>query len=129
MKLRENIAFLLDRHRPNPHALASKCGVPQRTIHRILMGESDDPKTDTLAKIAGYFGLTPTDLHERDLRETDGTARFPASHSEVPSLSHSKLGDFAARLKAGRLRANLTQEDVATRLEVAVALINGLESG
>lgn len=51
----------------NPTDLATKTGVPQPTIFRILTGESNDPRTTTLRPIAAYFGVTVEQLREGDL--------------------------------------------------------------
>lgn len=40
------------------YALSESTKVPQPTIHRILVGQSADPKTATLKPLADYFGVT-----------------------------------------------------------------------
>lgn len=41
----------------NENALARLTGVSQPTIHRILSGESSEPRRSTLAPLAAYFGV------------------------------------------------------------------------
>ena len=43
-QLRRNLAYLIAKRGINPTALAKATGVQQPTIHRILKGESDDPR-------------------------------------------------------------------------------------
>lgn len=46
------------------YALSEATKIPQPTIHRILKGESQDPKTKTLEPIARYFGLTVSAMRD-----------------------------------------------------------------
>ncbi len=48
----------------NENALARRSGVPQPTIHRILTGESQDPRRSTIEKIASYFGVAADDFYK-----------------------------------------------------------------
>lgn len=79
--MRENLAYLIDRARTNPTALSGQTGVPQSTIWRILNGESEDPRTSTLQKLADFFGVTVQDMRERDL-----TAIKPPPRSGEPNV-------------------------------------------
>jgi SOS-response transcriptional repressor LexA len=67
MNVKENLAFLIDYRRTNANALAVAAGVPQPTVHRILTGESADPRTKTLERLAVVLGVTVADLRERNL--------------------------------------------------------------
>lgn len=63
---------LLNRqHGINPTVLAKATGVQQPTIHRILKGESDDPRTATLQPLADYFGVTVEFLRTADAEAFD----------------------------------------------------------
>lgn len=48
--------------------LARRSKVPQPTIHRILTAESQNPRRETLMKIARVFGRTAEDMYEEDAR-------------------------------------------------------------
>lgn len=50
----------------NENELARVTGVKQPTIHRILTGESREPRRSTLEKLAVYFGITADDFYSED---------------------------------------------------------------
>lgn len=90
--VRKNLEWLIERAGTNPHVLKEKTGVPQPTIHRILTGESTDPRTSTLQPIADYFGVTVADLRDRDLSAgavplPAGARRVHAADEHDPSLT------------------------------------------
>lgn len=66
-----NLKYLLDREGMNAYELAGKTNVPQPTIHRILSGESRDPRTQTVKPIADYFGVSVSDMKEKELANSD----------------------------------------------------------
>jgi hypothetical protein len=53
---------LIDEKPISENRLADETTVPQPTIHRILVGESKDPKSSTVKKLADYWGLTVAQL-------------------------------------------------------------------
>jgi hypothetical protein len=53
---------LIDGKPISENRLADETKVPQPTIHRILVGESKDPKTSTVRKLADYWELTVAQL-------------------------------------------------------------------
>jgi DNA-binding Xre family transcriptional regulator len=63
----KNLEWLISQRKTNPYELQRATGVPQPTIHRILTGESSDPRTKTLQPLADYFQVPLADLRERDL--------------------------------------------------------------
>ena len=63
----KNLEWLMSQRKTNPYELQRATGVPQPTIHRILTGESNDPRTKTLQPLADHFGVALADLRERDL--------------------------------------------------------------
>ena len=62
-----NLEWLMSARKTNPYDLQRATGVPQPTIHRILTGESSDPRTKTLEPLADYFGVSVAELRDRDL--------------------------------------------------------------
>ncbi len=82
--------------------LARQLKMQQSTLHRMLTGEVRDPKYTTLSHIASFFGVSPVDLIERDLKympeNPDGDK--PALANEpcqfhargVPVLGNTQLG-------------------------------------
>lgn len=66
-RLIRNLEFLIAKARTSPYTLEKETGVPQPTIHRILTGESSDPRTKTLQPLAERFGVSVSDLRDRDL--------------------------------------------------------------
>ncbi len=65
--VQKNLEWLIAQRKTNPYELQRATGVPQPTIHRILTGESSDPRTKTLQPLADYFGVTVAELRDRDL--------------------------------------------------------------
>lgn len=63
----KNLEWLIAQRKTNPYELQRATGVPQPTIHRILTGETDDPRTKTLQPLAEYFGVSVAELRDRDL--------------------------------------------------------------
>ncbi len=70
-QLRKNLQHLIDKHGTNPTALAAATGVPQPTIHRILTGESKDPRSATVQPLADYFNVTVEFLRTADAETFD----------------------------------------------------------
>lgn len=65
MNVKKNIKYLMEKAGMNPTSLAAALKnampkdkwVPQATIFRIIEGESENPRTSSLAPIAEYFGV------------------------------------------------------------------------
>jgi SOS-response transcriptional repressor LexA len=68
--VKKNLEWLIELRKTNPHELQRVTGVPQPTIHRILSGESTDPRTSTLQPLADYFRVTVAELRDRDLESS-----------------------------------------------------------
>jgi phage repressor protein C with HTH and peptisase S24 domain len=66
-KLAENLRFLLTRDGISENVLAEQTGVSQPTINRILRGEIKDPRDNTIAPIAGHYGISVETLRRGDL--------------------------------------------------------------
>jgi phage repressor protein C with HTH and peptisase S24 domain len=73
--VKKNLEWLIGQGKTNPYELQRATGVPQPTIHRILTGESTDPRTKTLQPLADYFRVSVADLRDRDLTSPTGEAR------------------------------------------------------
>lgn len=86
----KNLEWLISQRKTNPYELQRATGVPQPTIHRILTGESSDPRTKTLQPLADYFGVPLADLRERDLASpADATEGLkPGSFMRVDAAGH-----------------------------------------
>lgn len=72
--VQKNLEWLIAQKKTNPYELQRATGVPQPTIHRILSGESNDPRTKTLQPLADYFGVSLAELRARDLAGGAGPA-------------------------------------------------------
>ncbi len=99
-QLRRNLSYLIARQGTNPTVLARATGVPQPTIHRILKGESDDPRTATLEPLASFFGITVEFLRSADI---EGHERKAEAHPTE---------DWAARDSAAQAGAGSTRTEV-----------------
>lgn len=67
----KNLRYLLKKNNLNATALARATGVPQPTIHRMMAGESKDPRMSNLQPIADYFRLSVPALVYVDMQATD----------------------------------------------------------
>lgn len=100
MNVRTNLERLIAERDTNATALAEATGVPQPTIHRILTGETADPRTKTLEPLARYFGVSVSDLRHKDfssgVREAAPTygnvEEGPRIRGMVPLISWVKAG-------------------------------------
>lgn len=61
-KVRENLRALLDAKAISENELGRQTKVPQPTIHRILSGNTADPRDGTLRPIASFFNITVEEL-------------------------------------------------------------------
>lgn len=68
-QLSRNLAALLALRGMTATSLARETKVSQPTIHRILKGESEDPRTETLKSLADFFGVGPEVLREGTIEE------------------------------------------------------------
>lgn len=66
MKISEILQILMDKAGYSQNTLAQLTELNQPTIQRILDGSSKDPKTDTIAPLASFFGLTVAQLRGQD---------------------------------------------------------------
>lgn len=87
----KNLEWLITQKRTNPYELQRATGVPQPTIHRILTGESSDPRTKTLQPLADYFQVTVAEMRDRDLSApADALEGLPAgSFTRVTAISQN----------------------------------------
>ena len=76
--VKKNLEWLIEQRKTNPYELQRETGVPQPTIHRILTGESTDPRTKTLRPLADFFRVSVSDMRDRDLSiptpDSDGSS-------------------------------------------------------
>ena len=79
-QLRQNLIYLMSRQEINPSSLAKVTGLKQPTIHRVLKGDSEDPRTSTLQPIADYFGITVEFLRTVDM---EAFHRSPESYNQA----------------------------------------------
>lgn len=63
----KNLDWLMSRRKMTAYDVQRATGVPQPTIHRIISGESADPRSRTLQPLADFFQISLADLRERDL--------------------------------------------------------------
>lgn len=68
------------------YRLAQLTGVPQPTIHRIVNGESEDPKTATVKPLASYFGISVDELRGSKIDAKEHTGRFRALSEDALEL-------------------------------------------
>lgn len=89
--IQQNLEWLISQKGTNPYELQRATGVPQPTIHRILTGESNDPRTKTLQPLADYFGVSVADLRTRDLANLNSIPLVglkPGTFMRVSAVGH-----------------------------------------
>ena len=79
--LKENLAYLIEKHGINPSVLAKETGVNQPTIFKILAGESKEPRHSTLKPIADFFRVSVVALQEGDARGLDALNERMGEHT------------------------------------------------
>jgi len=101
-QLRRNIAYLIAKQGINPTALAKATGVQQPTIHRILKGESDDPRTATVQPLADYFGVSVEFMRTADAEAFDhGKLPEPYEVEAAPNLRRFKNVPIVGTVEGG----------------------------
>lgn len=94
--LQKNLAYLMAKHQTNPTQVAQVTKIPQPTIYRILIGETKNPRVDTLQTIADFFRVSLEALRGTNLREADFShqpAPIAQPFKQVPVVGHVKGGD------------------------------------
>lgn len=81
MSLIATLKLVMDAKAMNAYDLEKISGVHQPTIHRIVTGESKDPRSSTVKKLADALGLTESQLRG-DEPLPDGTMLAPAKKAE-----------------------------------------------
>lgn len=96
MAIADTLKRLMTERGVTGYALSEATKIPQPTIHRILTGESADPKTKTLEPIARYFGLTVSAMRD-DKTPKNPPVQVGNEISTTPNigLSGSVLNDPA----------------------------------
>ena len=82
-KLSSVLKKLISEHTLNTAELARQTGVLQPVIHRIVSGETDNPKIGTLLPIANYFGIS--------INELIGEETVLANQNVNPSMANNTL--------------------------------------
>lgn len=78
--------------------LATRAGVPQPTVHRIINGRSKSPRTENVLRIAAALNMNH--LAEHGVREPSlpygdtNTVRGPSVQGRVPLISWVQAGDM-----------------------------------
>lgn len=84
--VRQNLIYFIAKLKTNPTQLSEATGVPQPTIHRILAGESKDPRTETLKPLADFFGVTTAYLRDVDAESEDAWSEQAIAEGLPPEL-------------------------------------------
>lgn len=102
--LRENLEREMDRMDWNAYDLANASGIPKPTIYRILSGEQDDPRSNTVKKLAHALGITEAQLRGLD-DYIDGTVVSetlslpgPEVIERLPVINLRQAGNWTATI-------------------------------
>ena len=105
-RIAKNLSWLLNKFKTNPNALQQITNIPQPTIHRILSGESKDPRTSTLQPLARYFGISVSDLRDKDLANEE--TRNPRDYAHIQEISPAKNNSIPEK-RTEKLKALIDQ--------------------
>ncbi|MFN7096476.1 MAG: helix-turn-helix domain-containing protein [Gammaproteobacteria bacterium] len=92
----ETIIALMKAKHLNETQLAKGCNLHQPTIHRLLSGETTDPRLSTLLQIADYFDISLNELIGKKASSEKGT-----SIKRIPIISWKEAihgNDFVSAL-------------------------------
>lgn len=113
MPIKDALKGLMDSAGLSQNELAERTNVPQPTIHRILIGESKDPRHSTVRPLADFFGVTVAQLRGDEPMPEDGVLadrtavpqapniRVVDDGDEVDPLCYVKVERFNVKLSAG----------------------------
>lgn len=105
----------------NEAELARRSGVPQPTTHRILSGNTLDPRPANLGRLASVFGLTWAELEVKS-GNTDDTNPLaePRSRDELAAKAQLFIEcKQTTERSAKKLGINCSEEEIT---EIALAL-------
>lgn len=124
--LAANLKFLMEANDiKTPTDLARRCGIPQPTLFRLLVGASREPRMATLVSIGNYFGLKPSALVETDLATGEAIAlREPTpARREVPLLAWDEVPQYRDHALREAATTVPLQRVSPSRLTFAVKLV------
>lgn len=101
--VKTNLEWLIVQCKTTPSALERLTGVPQPTIHRILSGESSDPRTKTLKPLADFFEVSVADLRDKDL-SAEGVVEQKFDVNVLKSHLGARPIAVISAVQAGRMR-------------------------
>lgn len=117
MPIKDSLDKLMRSAGISQSELADRTGVPQPTIHRILAGESKDPRHSTVKLLAGFFGTTAARLRGDDLAPEDVATRVMGT------------GTLSERIKVAMDAAEINQSDLAHCIGVSSVSVNNWCTG
>jgi len=79
--LAKNLSLLIDEHNMTVAGLAREVGISQPVMHRIVAGQIDNPKVQTLLKLSRYFRIPVHILMTQQLDEAHGK-QTPREYSD-----------------------------------------------
>lgn len=108
--------------------LARQTGLPQTTINRLLIGDTSDPRANTLKPIAKYFGVTIGQLLGEELISHNRiTGTFSSGNrdawSHVPVISWEEALSWVFRKESYNLHSHpqwITTERPISNLSFAI---------
>lgn len=94
MEIRYVLKKLIEENNESPYSLSLKVGVTQPTIHRIITGETPEPKDGTVTKLSRFFGVTNDQMRGRVSLERSNISDGPDIRGQVPLISWVKAGNW-----------------------------------
>lgn len=96
--LRKNVRHLMESGGHTPSTLAAASGAKQPNIFRIVEGQIDEPRVNTIQPLADYWGIPVVDLIYKDLTEMavdkSNVTPGPDMKGKVPLISNVQAGTW-----------------------------------
>lgn len=120
----KTIRKLIDERGMSEGALSKASGVTQPTIHRIITGESKDPRRSNLERIARVFGLEVEDLYVLDLAINPAKIKVKGQPVELKT----EAGQFANLPKTSKAKklVSMLADMSPKEMDMAIRILSAI---
>ena len=89
--LAKNLSLLIDENNMTVAGLAREVGISQPVMHRIVAGQIDNPKVQTLLKLSRYFRIPVHILMTQQLEDSHGKQRQKEGGDDIRAIADVPL--------------------------------------
>ncbi len=84
----KNLRWLMHKRKITEAELTRKTKIPSTTLHKILSGETADPRISTLQTLSTHFGVLLDHLYSKNMEvEEEASLIFPQKNFFIPIIS------------------------------------------